>query len=84
MLGTLRLAWAVSAALVFVSIAGSRAWAQVNTAPAAVDHVVMGNALQTSGDAIYGARHVALRAGLKAADLLIYSSASDDFSAQIA
>lgn len=30
----------------------------------AVDHVVFGNALQTSGDAIYGARHVALRAGL--------------------
>ncbi len=29
-----------------------------------VDHVVMGNALQTSGDAHYGARHVALRAGL--------------------
>ncbi len=32
--------------------------------PAAdVDHVVMGNALQTSGDALYGARHVALKAG---------------------
>jgi acetyl-CoA acetyltransferase family protein len=29
-----------------------------------VDHVVMGNALQTSGDALYGARHVALKAGL--------------------
>lgn len=27
-----------------------------------VDHVVMGNALQTSGDALYGARHVALKA----------------------
>ncbi len=32
--------------------------------PGAVDHVVMGNALQTSGDAIYGARHVALQAGV--------------------
>jgi acetyl-CoA acetyltransferase family protein len=32
--------------------------------PAQVDHVVMGNALQTSGDAIYGARHAALGAGL--------------------
>jgi acetyl-CoA acetyltransferase family protein len=32
--------------------------------PAWVDHVVMGNALQTSGDAIYGARHVSLKAGL--------------------
>jgi acetyl-CoA acetyltransferase family protein len=30
----------------------------------AVDHVVMGNALQTSGDAIYGARHVGLKAGV--------------------
>ena len=29
-----------------------------------VDHVVMGNALQTSGDALYGARHVALKAGV--------------------
>ena len=29
-----------------------------------LDHVVMGNALQTSGDAIYGARHVGLRAGV--------------------
>src|SRR6187402_2779853 len=32
--------------------------------PAAIDHTVVGNALQTSGDAIYGARHVALRAGV--------------------
>lgn len=31
--------------------------------PGWVDHVVMGNALQTSGDALYGARHVALKAG---------------------
>ncbi len=29
------------------------------------DHVVFGNVLQTSSDAIYGARHVALKAGLK-------------------
>jgi acetyl-CoA acyltransferase 2 len=29
-----------------------------------IDHVVFGNALQTSADAIYLARHVALRAGL--------------------
>jgi acetyl-CoA acetyltransferase family protein len=29
-----------------------------------VDHVVMGNALQTSGDAIYGARHVGLKSGV--------------------
>ncbi len=33
-------------------------------APGAVDHVVMGNALQTSADALYGARHSALKAGI--------------------
>ena len=32
--------------------------------PEDIDHTVMGNALQTSGDAIYGARHVALKAGV--------------------
>lgn len=32
--------------------------------PAEIDHTVVGNALQTSPDAIYGARHVALRAGV--------------------
>ncbi len=29
-----------------------------------IDHTIIGNALQTSSDAIYGARHVALRAGV--------------------
>jgi acetyl-CoA acyltransferase 2 len=33
--------------------------------PAEIDHVVFGNVLQTSADAIYGARHVGLKAGLK-------------------
>ncbi len=32
--------------------------------PEWIDHVVMGNALQTSGDALYGARHVGLKAGV--------------------
>src|ERR1700747_2245061 len=32
--------------------------------PKEFDHVVFGNAQQTSGDALYGARHVGLRAGL--------------------
>src|SRR3954463_15637491 len=35
-----------------------------NIKPEEIDHTVMGNALQTSGDAIYGARHVALKAGV--------------------
>src|SRR5262249_34860577 len=30
-----------------------------------IDHVIMGNALQTSADAIYGARHVGLKAGVR-------------------
>ncbi|HLM58188.1 MAG TPA: acetyl-CoA C-acyltransferase [Pyrinomonadaceae bacterium] len=34
--------------------------------PEQIDHAVVGNALQTSGDAIYGARHVALKAGVPA------------------
>jgi acetyl-CoA acetyltransferase family protein len=32
--------------------------------PGQIDHVIFGNALQTSGDAIYGARHVALKSGV--------------------
>src|SRR5947207_6306088 len=32
--------------------------------PGEIDHAIFGNALQTSGDAIYGARHVALKAGV--------------------
>jgi acetyl-CoA acyltransferase 2 len=37
-----------------------------NVAAEEIDHTVVGNALQTSGDAIYGARHVALKAGVPA------------------
>ncbi|HYT77270.1 MAG TPA: acetyl-CoA C-acyltransferase, partial [Vicinamibacterales bacterium] len=32
--------------------------------PESVDHIVFGNVLQTSADAVYGARHVGLKAGL--------------------
>ena len=32
--------------------------------PGSIDHTLVGNALQTSPDAIYGARHVALKAGV--------------------
>jgi len=35
-----------------------------NVNPDQIDHTVIGNALQTSGDAIYGARHVGLKAGV--------------------
>ena len=43
--------------------AATAALARAGVAPAQVDHVVVGNALQTSADAIYLARHVALRSG---------------------
>ena len=42
------------------------ALAAVGVAAEEIDHTVFGNALQTSGDAIYGARHVALKAGVPA------------------
>src|SRR2546428_1090498 len=40
------------------------ALAATGVGPDEVDHTIIGNALQTSGDAIYGARHVALKAGV--------------------
>src|SRR6266480_2893950 len=46
------------------AIAARSALETTGVAPEDVDHTVIGNALQTSGDAIYGARHVALKAGV--------------------
>src|SRR5215813_1825124 len=51
-------------ALELGSIAAKAAIEQSGFAPADFDHSIFGNALQTSGDALYGARHVALKAGL--------------------
>jgi acetyl-CoA acyltransferase 2 len=45
-------------------IAAQGALAQSGVEPSSVDHVVFGNVLQTSADAIYLARHVGLRSGL--------------------
>ena len=45
-------------------IAAKEALSRSGFAPEDVDHVIVGNALQTSGDAIYGARHVGLKAGV--------------------
>jgi acetyl-CoA acyltransferase 2 len=44
--------------------AAKGAFEATGVAPEEIDHTVFGNALQTSGDAIYGARHVALKAGV--------------------
>src|SRR5712692_11172560 len=46
------------------AIAAKEALARSGFAPEEIDHVIVGNALQTSGDAIYGARHVGLKAGV--------------------
>lgn len=46
------------------AIAARATLAATGVAPEEIDHVIMGNALQTSGDAIYGARHVGLKAGV--------------------
>jgi acetyl-CoA acetyltransferase family protein len=40
------------------------AFARTGVKPEWIDHVVFGNVLHTSADAIYGARHVALKAGV--------------------
>ncbi len=44
--------------------AGREAIQRSGADPAAFDHVVFGNVMQTSADALYGARHVGLKAGL--------------------
>lgn len=46
------------------AIAGKAAMDRAGVDPKEFDHVVFGNAQQTSGDALYGARHVGLRAGI--------------------
>ena len=46
------------------AVAARGALAATGVEPEQIDHTVIGNALQTSGDAIYGARHVALKAGV--------------------
>jgi acetyl-CoA acetyltransferase family protein len=46
------------------AIASRAALQRTGVKPEDVDHVVFGNVLQTSSDAVYGARHVGLKAGL--------------------
>jgi acetyl-CoA acetyltransferase family protein len=46
------------------AIAAREALSRSGFAAEEIDHVIVGNALQTSGDAIYGARHVGLKAGV--------------------
>ena len=51
-------------ALELGAIAARGAFEKTGVRPAWVDHVVIGNVMQTSADAIYGARHVGLKAGV--------------------
>ena len=46
------------------AVAARGAFERSGVKPEWIDHAVMGNVLQTSADAIYGARHVALKAGV--------------------
>jgi acetyl-CoA acetyltransferase family protein len=46
------------------AIAARAAMARAGVDPGQIDHVVFGNVLHTSADAIYGARHVGLKAGV--------------------
>ena len=45
-------------------VAAKAALERSKTDPADVDHSAFGNVMQTSADAIYGARHIALKAGV--------------------
>lgn len=46
------------------AVAAKAAMDRAGVKPEEFDHVIFGNAQQTSGDALYGGRHVGLRAGL--------------------
>jgi acetyl-CoA acetyltransferase family protein len=46
------------------AIAARAAMDRSRVTPEMIDHVVFGNVLQTSADAVYGARHIGLKAGL--------------------
>src|SRR2546423_4460992 len=51
-------------AMELAAIASQEAVRRAGVDPKEFDHAVFGNAQQTSGDSLYGARHVALKAGL--------------------
>jgi acetyl-CoA acetyltransferase family protein len=51
-------------AMELAAVAAKGAIERAQMDPNEFDHAIFGNAQQTSGDALYGARHVALRAGL--------------------
>ncbi len=63
--GTPGFGWFKDISAIDLAAAATRAALErTQVAPQQVDQVFVGNALQTSNDAIYGARHVGLKAGL--------------------
>jgi acetyl-CoA acetyltransferase family protein len=52
-------------AIDLAAVASREAIRRTGANPEEFDHAVFGNVMQTSADALYGARHVALKAGLK-------------------
>ena len=56
--------FAATSAIDLCAAATRAAIERAAVSPEVIEHVVVGNAQQTSLDAIYGARHVALRAGI--------------------
>jgi len=53
-----------TSAIDLAAVAGREAVRRSGTDPSEFDHVIFGNVMQTSADALYGARHVGLKAGL--------------------
>src|SRR5690348_18502772 len=51
-------------AMDLAAVASQEAIRRSGVDPKEFDHAVFGNAQQTSGDSLYGARHVSLKAGL--------------------
>jgi acetyl-CoA acetyltransferase family protein len=52
-------------AIDLAAVASREAVRRAGADPAEFDHAIFGNVMQTSADALYGARHVALKAGLR-------------------
>jgi acetyl-CoA acetyltransferase family protein len=52
-------------AIDLAAVASREAIRRAGADPEEFDHAIFGNVMQTSADALYGARHVALKAGLK-------------------
>jgi acetyl-CoA acyltransferase 2 len=53
-----------TSAIDLAAVAGREAVRRSGADPSEFDHVIFGNVMQTSADALYGSRHVGLKAGL--------------------